>query len=207
MRRSVVDLPQPDGPSSTLSVPASNANETSSTARTGPVGGRPVLADVLSGDRRHLESDPALRRHRRRPDQPNSAVSAAPGSGARMNASPTRNALTPCRRICATSRCARMPLSVTTRRSGGTRGRSSSVVSQRHVERAQVAVVDADQRRRQPQRAIELRRIVHFDQHVHAVVDARRLRAPRAARRRARRRSAGSRRRRARATRRPGTRR
>src|SRR6187551_3897896 len=34
--RSVVDLPQPDGPSRTLSVPASNAKETSSTARTGP---------------------------------------------------------------------------------------------------------------------------------------------------------------------------
>src|SRR5574340_234080 len=34
--RSVVDLPQPDGPRSTLSVPASNENVTSSTARTTP---------------------------------------------------------------------------------------------------------------------------------------------------------------------------
>ncbi len=36
MRRSVVDLPQPDGPSSTLSVPSSKANERPSTARTSP---------------------------------------------------------------------------------------------------------------------------------------------------------------------------
>ena len=34
--RSVVDLPQPDGPSSTLSVPGSNANDRPSTARTSP---------------------------------------------------------------------------------------------------------------------------------------------------------------------------
>src|SRR6185295_8572119 len=34
--RSVVDLPQPDGPSSTLSVPSSNENDSLSTARTSP---------------------------------------------------------------------------------------------------------------------------------------------------------------------------
>src|SRR5438045_1929595 len=36
MSRNVVDLPQPDGPSSTLSVPESSANEISSTARICP---------------------------------------------------------------------------------------------------------------------------------------------------------------------------
>src|SRR6476660_6331915 len=36
IRRSVVDLPQPEGPSSTLSVPSSNSNESPSTARTLP---------------------------------------------------------------------------------------------------------------------------------------------------------------------------
>src|SRR6476659_915438 len=45
IRRSVVDLPQPDGPSSTLSVPASNANETSSTARTAAP---PVVQTLLT---------------------------------------------------------------------------------------------------------------------------------------------------------------
>src|SRR3982751_6135018 len=36
IRRSVVDLPQPEGPSSTLSVPSANRNDTPSTARTLP---------------------------------------------------------------------------------------------------------------------------------------------------------------------------
>ena len=39
---------------------------------------------------------------------------------------------------------------------------------QRHVERAQVAVVDADERRLQPQRAIEFGAVVHLHEHVHA---------------------------------------
>ncbi len=36
MSRNVVDLPHPDGPSSTLSVPSARANEMPSTARTFP---------------------------------------------------------------------------------------------------------------------------------------------------------------------------
>src|SRR5215470_10692813 len=36
MRRNVVDLPQPEGPSSTLSVPSSSAKDSPSTARTCP---------------------------------------------------------------------------------------------------------------------------------------------------------------------------
>ena len=63
MRRSVVDLPQPEGPSSTLSVPSPSANEMPSTARTWPSRGRPVLAHVLDGDGRH-ETVPRMRRAR-----------------------------------------------------------------------------------------------------------------------------------------------
>ena len=51
----------------------------------------------------------------------NSCRSAVPGSGARMKASPTRNACTDAARMRATSPGPRMPLSVTTIRSGGTR--------------------------------------------------------------------------------------
>src|SRR3954469_24236180 len=36
IKRSVVDLPQPEGPSSTLSVPGSKANDSASTAQTLP---------------------------------------------------------------------------------------------------------------------------------------------------------------------------
>src|SRR5262245_10904919 len=49
-----------------------------------------------------------------------SPASAAPGSGARMNASPTRNASTPRPRMRATSAVERIPLSVITMRSFGT---------------------------------------------------------------------------------------
>ena len=83
--------------------------------------------------------------------QANSAASAAPGSAARMNASPTRNAWTPCARIVATSAGARMPLSVTTSRSGGNARQQVERRLERDLERAQVAVVDADQRRRRAQ--------------------------------------------------------
>jgi hypothetical protein len=57
---------------------------------------------------------------------------------------------------------------------------------QRHVERAQVAIVDADQRRRQLQRAIELGGVVDFDEHVHAEADGARFqrREPRVVERR-----------------------
>ena len=40
--------------------------------------------------------------------QPNNSTSAAPGSGARMNASPTRNAWTSCLRIVAVEDVARL---------------------------------------------------------------------------------------------------
>ena len=58
---------------------------------------------------------------------PNKASSATPGSGARMNASPTRNACTPAVRIRVTSACTRIPDSVTSRRPGGTPPIRSSV--------------------------------------------------------------------------------
>ena len=66
-----------------------------------------------------------------------------------MKASPTRKALTPHSRIRATSAGVWMPLSVTSSRSSGTARSRSRVVSRRGLEGAQVAIVDADQRRRQ----------------------------------------------------------
>ena len=59
----------------------------------------------------------------------NNAANASPGSAARMNASPTRKALTAFRRISATSSDARMPLSVTTMRPSGMRSSRPRVVS------------------------------------------------------------------------------
>ena len=50
-------------------------------------------------------------------------------------------------RMRCTSARPRIPLSVTSSRSAGTRGNRSSVVCSAHLEGAQVAVVDADQRR------------------------------------------------------------
>ena len=84
-----------------------------------------------------------------------------------MNASPTRNEWTPCARIVATSVGPRMPLSVMTRRPAGTRRREVESRRQRDFERAQVPVVDADQRRVEQKRAVELSRVVHLDQHRH----------------------------------------
>src|SRR5580765_1686858 len=59
----------------------------------------------------------------------NNRRNSAPGSCARMNVSPTRNACTSAARILATSSRVTMPLSVTSRRSAGTRLRRFSVVS------------------------------------------------------------------------------
>ena len=90
------------------------------------------------------------KRRRRRSSRrhPNSARSAAPGSGARMKASPTRNACTSASRIRCTSARPRMPPSVTSSRSAGTCGQQRQGRFQRDFEASQVAVVDADQRRR-----------------------------------------------------------
>ena len=61
-----------------------------------------------------------------------------------------------------------MPLSPTTMRSAGTQRRELLADGKRHLEGAQIAVVDADQRRVERQRAVELGPVVHLDQHVHA---------------------------------------
>jgi hypothetical protein len=106
------------------------------------------------------------------------AAAAPPGSGAeqrgqrlarigaRMKASPTRKACTPAARMRCTSAGARMPDSVTSRRSAGTSAACQRGV-QRDLEGAQVAVVDAHQRRLQLQRALQFGRVVHLDQHRH----------------------------------------
>ena len=84
-----------------------------------------------------------------------------------MNASPIRKAWTAFCRIRETSAGARMPLSVTTKRSAGMRGSRSRGVLQADLEGAQVAVVDANQRRLELQ-ASQFVAVMHLDQHRHA---------------------------------------
>ena len=69
----------------------------------------------------------------------------------------------------------KMPLSPTMTRSGGTSCASRSQVASVVSKVLQVAVVDADQPRFQPQRALELGLVVHLDQHVHAERERRRF--------------------------------
>ena len=61
-----------------------------------------------------------------------------------------------------------MPDSATTTRSGGHQRAQADRQLAVERERAQVAVVDADDRRAQRQRAVELGAIVHLDQRVDA---------------------------------------
>ena len=138
-------------------------------------------------------------------DEPNSRSSSAPGSSARMNASPTRKQPTP--------RCAHalhvlgpsMPLSVTTMRSAGMRVEQIERRLQTGLERLQIAVVDADERRLELERALELRRVVHFDQHRQAELARHAFELAHARQSRAPRRSAECSRRRPRALRAPDT--
>jgi hypothetical protein len=58
----------------------------------------------------------------------------------------------------------KMPLSATTTTPSGTRGASRSVTARSVVERAQVAVVDADHARARVERDGELQLVVHLDQ-------------------------------------------
>ena len=64
----------------------------------------------------------------------------------------------------------KMPLSPTTMRSDGIRGASSSLTLERDLEGAQVPVVDADELGAERQGAVQLRPVVHLDQHVHAEI-------------------------------------
>ena len=240
MRRSVVDLPQPDGPSSTLSVPSSNANESPSTARTLPsavvqclLTFSAAMADTKRSplSRRMIASAPA-RADRgiqavdgaeawpcagracgfilRRPQALPRATSPASGEERRECRARIRRAHErladeervdaargasprhpPARRSRSRSRRA-VPAGM--RRQEIERGR------ERHVERAQIAVVDADERRcRERSARSSSDGVVDLDQHRHAEARARTLRAPQAARREAPRRSAGSHPRRSRA--------
>ena len=138
----------------------------------------------------------------------NRPASAAPGSGARMKASPTRKACTPAARM----RCDVGAAQDAALGDQQPVGRHARQQRQRGVERdlegAQVAVVDADQRR--PAAAARARaRRASCTSTSTAMPSAERDRlevAP-SARRRGRRRSAGCSRRRSRATRRPARRR
>ena len=87
-----------------------------------------------------------------------------------MNASPTRKQSTPLSRIRLTSAGCRIPLSVMTMRSGGMPLQQSERDIEPRLESVQIAVVDADQRGLQFERAIEFDGIMHFDEHGHAEV-------------------------------------
>ena len=84
-----------------------------------------------------------------------------------MKASPTRKACTPASRIFFTSSRARMPDSVTSSAVGRHVRQHAQRGLQRDLEGAQVAVVDAEQRRLELERALQLGRVVHLDQHGH----------------------------------------
>ena len=64
------------------------------------------------------------------------------------------------------------PLSPTTMRSGGTRGASRSLIASVVSKRAQVAVVDADQARFQPQGALKFIFLMNFNKDVHPIENA-----------------------------------
>ena len=93
---------------------------------------------------------------------------AAVTSAWRIRVSPTRNARAPAAARRSRSSGPRMPLSATTMRSDGTNGASCSVVVRSIVKRLEIAVVDADQPRPEPQCAVEFSGVVHFGQHVKA---------------------------------------
>src|SRR5512132_368387 len=162
MRRNVVDLPHPDGPSSTFSVPASNANETSSTARMVPsavvqtlLTRSAAIADIKRSTKQSGESGTRVGcTHERFADQERVDAVAAHlrHVAVRDNAALGHDD----------------PI-------GGDSRQQLERRMQRHAEGPQVAVVDADQRRRQAERACELRCVVHFDQHVHPVPERARL--------------------------------
>jgi hypothetical protein len=98
-------------------------------------------------------------------------ASASPGSGARMKASPTRKACTPAARMRCTS--AGQDARLGDQQAVGRHPRQQVQRGlQRDLEGAQVAVVDAHQRRLQPQRAVELGAVVHLHQHGHAEASA-----------------------------------
>ena len=68
------------------------------------------------------------------------------------------------------SSCVEMPLSLTTMRSGGIFWISRSDVFERRREVAQIAIVDADQLRLEPQRAVEFGLVMDLDEHVHGKI-------------------------------------
>ena len=124
------------------------------------------------------------------------------GSAARISDEPTRKPST-MRASRSTSPRLAMPDSETSMRSGAS-GASRSVVDEVDRKVAQVAVVDADQRRAERQRAAHLGFVMNLDQRVHAEPRAPRRSSPAPRRRRAATASPGSRRRRRSAPRPPG---
>src|SRR6185437_10928193 len=152
-RRSVVDLPQPDGPRSTLSVPASNANVASSTARTTPSAVDQCLltcsapiADIASTEERGERGAGIGRAHERLADEERvDVVSAHLGDVALCEDAALRDDETPGRNV----------------------GQELERRVQRYDEAAQIAVVDADQRVFEWERSLELGTVVNLDQHVH----------------------------------------
>ena len=85
-----------------------------------------------------------------------------------MNDSPTRKAFTPWRRKRATSSGVRIPLSVTTVRSGKTSTKRSKVVWMSVSNVPEITVVDADERGAQHERPLQLLAVVDLGQDVHA---------------------------------------
>ena len=91
-------------------------------------------------------------------------------SACRIRLSPTRKAPTPDAASLVKSAWVKMPLSAMTMRSFGTRGAKRLGDGEIGDEGLEVAVVDADEPGVEPKCAVELRRIMHFGEHVHAEI-------------------------------------
>ena len=112
------------------------------------------------------------------PAPPSNCARRASTSAWRIRLSPTRNACAPAAASLTISAWVKMPLSLTACRPRGTSGISRSVTSMRGLEGLQVAVIDADQRRRQARARGPARPHCALRQHVHAPIIGRARQAP-----------------------------
>ena len=151
-------------PSATATRSVAALAETS-TMRASP---RAIEMGERLGGLRHAIAAVGPRAQRRACARASSARVAAATSFWRIRLSPTRKVEMPTAASRARSAGVKMPLSPTMMRSRGTSGASRSLIASVVSKVLQVAVVDADEPRFQPQRALELGFVMDFDQHVHA---------------------------------------
>src|SRR5688572_6403406 len=189
--RSVVDLPHPDGPSNTLSVPASSAKDRSWIACTTPCvvvqclpTPRNAIADTLASG---TGGDPARSGVAAAREDDSKPPLFEPSGGPAASVEQRAKRLSRIRRTHERFAHEERVNSVTAHlrhvalRNDAALGdhqpfaRHARQQADRRVQRdreiTQVAVVDADQRRTQLQRTVELDGVVHFDEDIEPVTD------------------------------------